>query len=374
MTKLNAAEEDWDLLCSFLPVNWRELAESSGALKGLRRDKTAESYLRVLLMHLGCGYSLRETAVRARQSRLMELSDVALLKRLRKSKEWLCQICGELFAERRVKTRSSKAPALRLIDATVVKEPGPTGSLWRVHYSLRWPELRCDYFKLTATEGQGTGESLQHYPVCPGDLIVVDRGYCQASGIHFVTERKAWVTVRLNPQGIVLQTEKGVAFPLLRKLDALKRPGQIAVWNVQIPLENHVPATARLCVIRKSEAASAMAVKKLKRRANKHGMQLLPETLVYAHYVMLLTTFPESQYPASTVLELYRFRWQIELVFKRFKSIAQFGHLPKQDEESAHAWLYGKLLVALLTEKVIRQASAFSPWGYDLPGITKSVA
>jgi hypothetical protein len=373
MSKPNAAQEDWELLRSFFPVDWRALAQSTGALKGLRQDKSAEDCLRVLLLHLGCGYSLRETVVRAEQAGLAELSDVALLKRLRKSKEWLCRLCGELFAECGIKTRSA-APALRLIDATVVKEPGPTGSLWRVHYSLRWPELRCDYFKLTATEGGGTGESLQHYPIAAGDLVVVDRGYCQASGIHFVAARKAWVTVRLNPQGIVLQSAKGGPFALLDRLATIQRPGQIGVWNVRIPYEQEPPVSARLCVVRKSEVASALAIKKLKRRANKHGMQLLPETLVYARYVMVLTTLPTPQYPATVVLEWYRFRWQIELVFKRFKSTAQLGHLPKHDEDSAHAWLYGKLLVALLTEKVIRQASAFSPWGYSLPGIAEPLA
>jgi hypothetical protein len=69
------------------------------------------------------------------------------------------------------------------------------------------------------------------------------------------------------------------------------------------------------------------------------------------------------------VLEWYRFRWQIELVFKRFKQIAQLGHLPKQDPESAKAWLYGKLFVALLTDKVLAQARTLSPWGYCLQAI-----
>ena len=81
---------------------------------------------------------------------------------------------------------------------------------------------------------------------------------------------------------------------------------------------------------------------------------------------MVLTTFPDDQYSPVTILEWYRFRWQIELVFKRFKQIAQLGHLPKHGEESAQAWLYGKLFVALLTEKLIEQANAFSPWGYPL--------
>ena len=82
-------DEDWDVLLSFLPRDWRELARDTGALKGLRKDKTVDNLLRTLLLHLVCGHSLRETVVRARQARLADLSDVALLKRLKKSKGWL---------------------------------------------------------------------------------------------------------------------------------------------------------------------------------------------------------------------------------------------------------------------------------------------
>ena len=123
----------------------------------------------------------------------------------------------------------------------------------------------------------------------------------------------------------------------------------------------------RICAIRKSKIAIALAHKQLRRKASKQGSELQPETLLYAEYVLVLTTFAEKEFPAASVLEWYRFRWQIELVFKRFKQIAQLGHLPKQDEASAKAWLYGKLFVALLTEKVLVQARALSPWGYCLP-------
>ena len=96
-------------------------------------------------------------------------------------------------------------------------------------------------------------------------------------------------------------------------------------------------------MIRKSQAAAARAQKKLQRRASKQGAALQPQTLLYANYVMVLTTFPPETFPPALILESYRFRWQIELVFKRFKQIAQLGHLPKYDQESAKAWLYGKL-------------------------------
>jgi hypothetical protein len=86
-------DEDWTLLSSFLPDNWQKLAGDTGALKGLRKDKSAERLLRTLLIHLGCGHSLRETVVRAKQANLADLSDVALLKRL-KNQRIGCTSCA----------------------------------------------------------------------------------------------------------------------------------------------------------------------------------------------------------------------------------------------------------------------------------------
>jgi len=81
---------------------------------------------------------LRETSVRARQAGLADLSDVALLKRLRKSKAWLQQLCCSLFAERGCSPVEAWGGPWRLLDGSLVSEPGQTGSQWRIHYSLRW--------------------------------------------------------------------------------------------------------------------------------------------------------------------------------------------------------------------------------------------
>ena len=115
--------------------------------------------------------------------------------------------------------------------------------------------------------------------------------------------------------------------------------------------------------MRKSEQSTQLALKKLRRRATQHGLALEPQTLLYAGYVMVFSTLLEAEFSAPTILEWYRLRWQIELVLKQ---IARLGHLPKNDPASARAWLYGKLLVALLTEKLIAHAKTISPWGYPL--------
>jgi hypothetical protein len=363
----NAADEDWELLTTFFPSQWRRLAKTTGALKGLRQDKDEENFLRVLMLHFGCGLSMRETVTRAKQASLAEISPVALFKRLRKSRQWLYELCRALFEERGITPTVITKHNLRLVDATIVKEPGPTGAQWRIHYSLRWPALGCDYFKLSPVEGNGTGESLRQFPITCGEHILADRGYCHASGIHYAAERKSYITVRLNPDGIALQTSAGEPFKLLQRLKPIQRSGQIAAWSALVPLQGRAPVPVRICAIRKSKIAISLAHKQLRRKASKQGSQLQPETLVYAEYVTVLTTFPQEEFPARMVLEWYRFRWQIELVFKRFKQIAQLGHLPKQDAESSKAWLYGKLFVALVTDKVLAQARALSPWGYCLP-------
>lgn len=359
-------EEDWKLVTMFFPAEWRELSLSTNALKGLRKDKSAESLLRTLLIHLACGYSLRETVVRAKQAHVADITDVALLKRLRKCKEWLYTLCVSLFKERGIHVDVPGIHPFRLFDATVVQEPGKTGSLWRIHYSIEVPSLNCDFFKITETEGEHTGEDFTQFPISTGDYIIADRGYGRGSGIDYATSQGAFICVRVNTHVMVLCDARGKRFPMMDRLGKLDIAGKIGSWSVMVSAPSGAKIPGRLCVLRKSEEAIRAAHKKLRRNASKKGHQLKPETLFFAQYVIVFTTFPDKAFSPAKVLELYRVRWQIELVFKRFKQIAQLGHLPKHDEESAKAWLYGKLFAALVTEKIINHAVSISPWGYPL--------
>ena len=360
--------EDWTLLMSFFPDNWNELAIKTRAIKGLRKHKDAENYLRTLMIHLACGHSMRETVARAKLANLADISDVALLGRLQKSKAWLRAMCLQLFQENGVNAGHDGDFQVRLFDATNVREPGKTGSLWRIHYSIQLPSLACDFFKLTPTKGKGNGESFFQYTIKEGDYIIADRGYSTAPGVHHVVSKKAYVTVRVNTTSFPVLDLEGLAFPLFDKVTAIKNTGEIKSWSVLIPNRKGETVKGRICVIRKSEEAIKIAHKKLKTNASKKGTKLKPETLEYAKYIILFTNFPQEAFSDVEVLEWYRVRWQVELVFKRFKSIAGLGHLPKYNDESSKAWLYGKLFVALLTEKLIRYASSVSPWGYLVEG------
>ena len=111
---------------------------------------------------------------------------------------------------------------------------------------------------------------------------------------------------------------------------------------------------------------AAKAERRAAKRARKKGRRIDPRTLQAAHFVMIFTTLPQVLLSAHGVLELYRYRWQIELAFKRLKQLLKLGRLPHKTPEIARSWILAKLVVALLLETLYRNARVFSPWGYPL--------
>lgn len=367
-TQRTLSDENWDYLLSLLPEDWEAKARTTGAVRRLRGARSLSSLLRVLLLHIGHGCSLRTASVVGKAAGWISMSDVALYKRLALCEPWLHQLCLGLLSDSQMNLPAAhRGLRMRLVDSTLVQEPGATGSLWRVLYSLQVPSWQCDHFRLSAIHGPGNGESLKHFDIKKGDCLLADRGFSHLTGIEHVCAHGGHVIVRLNEQNIPMQHLDGSALDLLKWLGKLKAPG--AVGSIPVLASSSIQAksqgcvTARLCAVRKSVEATALARRKLQRRAQRGGRQLRPATLNHTAWIVVLTTVPETMLTDEEVLHWYRVRWQIELAFKRLKSLGDVGHLPKSDERSSRAWVYGKLLIALLTEKMQRHAASLSPWG-----------
>lgn len=352
--------ESWDVLQQFLPIGWEDQARISGALRRTRGVENASALLRVLLLHLAQGCSLAETAVRAREAGLAELSSVALFKRLRASEPWLLWLAQQLGGVGQG-VWATPSRTVRAVDATVVSEPGSTGTDWRLHYSLRLADLRCDFFELTDVRG---GESWKRVPVKQGEILLGDRIYGRPSGIAHVLNAEADVVVRFAPHLLPLLDTRGQPCDPLRQARQL-RVGKVGSWPTQVQHEKQ-RFPGRLLAVRRSAAATRQEQKRLRREASRDGRVISERSWKGAQYLFLWTSLPDS-FSTELTLEYYRRRWQIELAFKRMKSLAGLGHLPKKDPVSARAWLYGKLFVSLLAEHMIQTAKAFSPWGYHLP-------
>lgn len=356
--------ENWKVLAKFFPANWEEMAKTSGALQRQRKLKSATDLLRLLLIHLADGCSMREAVTRAKQGGVVSISDVALLKRLRSSSEWFRLMALELLKRRGVET---KAPAwlssynVLSLDASVITEPGSTGTDWRLHYSLKLFGLYCEQFLITRP---AVGESFVNFKVKAGDLIIGDRVYGSLKGFQFVKKHRGDFLVRFKPKAFQLCRSHGRSFDLLSELHELSL-GKVGDWYLQASTGGGRKLAVRLCAIRKSEQAADEAIIKMHRTYKKKQKSIDPKTLELQRFVILITSL-ENSIEAKLVMELYRFRWQIEIAFKRLKSIMGLGHLPKIDEASARAWLHGKLFVALLAQAIVDEGRFFSPWGYPI--------
>lgn len=364
---MSALREDWQVLLGMFPASWQELGRSTGAVRRLRGFDSLENLLHTLLLHVGWGWSLREAAVQAKLAGIADVSGVTLLNRLRQAEPWLRQLCRLLWKESGVDLQPAlQHRSVRLLGATTVKEPGKTGSQWLLHYSLRWPSLECDHFELTPTRGENTGEKLGRFHFHPGELVLAGAGYTHAAGIAAVVAQQADVCVRLHPACLLLWDKQGRPFPLLQALKKLQQAGKMASWQVWV-VAGKQRIAGRICAIRKSEQAMERAQHTLTRKQQQGKMKATAATREYGCYILVFTTLTRRQATTRQVLECYRVRWQIELTFKRLKSMAHWGHVPKHDDRSRRAWLYGKLFMALLSQKLARVGSAISPWGYCLP-------
>jgi len=362
----HAALEDWAVIRRFLPAGWQQQARRLGALRRARQIRGPTLLLRALLLHLAGGCSLVETATRLREAGWCQISSVSLFQRLQAAEEWLRWLATRLWAQPQA---GGPGVRVRAVDGTLVHESGATGSVWRVFYSLNLANLQCDYFSVT---DQHMGETFRRLPVAPGDVVLGDRAYGTPPGVAHVVGQGGDVLVRINLQRLPLFSPRGRRIAILAKLRRLRR-GVPQEWAAAISgPAGLIPG--RLVAIRRGRQATARARRRLQRKARKEQHTLSAAALEATRYVFVWTSLTAERYDTAAVLELYRLRWLIEIAFKRLKSLLGLGQLPKRADASARAWLHGKLFVALLIERLIAAADAFSPWGHALRGPPQPLA
>jgi len=364
MKAINYLSSDWRVLAKFFPRGWRVKGNDLGLLKRKRNIKSTSILLRIFLIHLADGCSLRDTAVRAKEGRLADISAVALQKKLNKElADWFRWMSLELLKTKGLDLTPPdwlEGYRVKSVDASVITEPGSTGTDWRLHYSLDMFNLQCAQFEITRPD---VGESFLNFRIKKGDLYLGDRAYGRLKGMSYIVENGGDYVVRIKSKAFTLYKE-GTEFSMVDEFSTLK-VGQVKDWEVIGKTSGGINQAMRLCVIRKSNLEAEKAIKKALQEAKKKQRIIDPKTLELHKYIIIATSLPK-EVDARLILELYRFRWQVEISFKRLKSIVGLGHLPKKNDASCCAWLQGKMFVALLAQAIVTEGRDFSPWGYPI--------
>lgn len=355
----------FDELLSRLPadLDLDALAHQTKAIERKREINTGADLLRLALARGPGGLSLSETAAWATMLGLAEMSDPGVKYRLDKAVEFLDAVMARQLAD--------KAPGaavrwagrtLRLSDGSCFREPGAKTTSWRLHgvYDLG----RGGFSHLELTDRHGA-ETIEHGAPVPGEIRICDRGFARAPSLHRFRQQsanQADFIVRVGWAAFSLIGQDSADFDLIAHLGQL--PADMAPHEAMVrarlgPLDPALPM--RLIIQRKTPEATEAARAKLRREASRKQKVLDPRSLIAAEFIILGTSLPVEFYPAEEVLAVYRLRWQIELAFKRLKSLLGMDQIPTRTERASRSWLTAHLIMALLCDDLSQVFLESSP-------------
>jgi hypothetical protein len=341
------SDDEWLYVLTLLPDNLEESAKATSALVRQRNVPNAAALIRLALAYAVSDLSLKDVAAWASGLGVATLTGPGLFYRLREAGRWLEQVLASTLEQ-----EIGRAPTgirLRVVDATVINGPGTTGTQWRAHVLVNPATGGFESVELTDNHG---GEGYGRHPLERDDVVLGDRAYATARGIHAVRQASAHVIVRLNPHTLRVCDGEGRCISLLSDAENVPKVG-VLEYNIQIP----VPPERRNKSHKSWKLEDAIA--------------WIPARVIASRtrtgdVIWILTTLLSEQWSPVLILILYRFRWQIELFFKRLKSLLHIDTLPSREGPTAKSWMLARFLAAALAQKLTPLAGALSPWGYEL--------
>lgn len=332
-----------------LPAELEQLARKFKAFTRARKIKNVAELFRVVLLFAGLDWSEREIAANLVlvNPQIESLTDQSVHERLSACLPWLQALLPKLLEREPL----PELPAgLRLVglDASDITAPGQTKVSWRVHVLLDLVSLQLLSVQLTDVH---TGETLLNFDFQAGAVVLADRGYSHRKGVAHLVECGAQAVIRYNPHHIPVQDRAGEPLDVAQALRDCA-PGETRTLAAQFTAPNGKTYLVWIHAYRLAEAAAQVARRRCRRAGARGKYTPKQTTLFLAEFVLVLTTLAPAVLSAETVLALYRCRWQVELLFKRYKSLLDLDQLrARAASPLGQVWLCGKLIYACLIER-----------------------
>ena len=345
-------EDGWRQVLSLLGLTDADLdrtARDEKALVRRRGVRCGSELLRIVFAYALLHANLQLVGRWAADRGIASISAEALSNRLRGCRSWLGSLLAACLVQRQG-VLCQQQTRLRLIDATTASRPGSTGTDWRVHISLNLGSMCMDEAELTDAHG---GETLSRHNSKPGDIIVADAGYAHRTGLAKVFSDGAAAVVRTNWSNLPLCEPTGERLQLFTWLDGLGSTD--LAEHAALVVTPQASYEVRLIAGRLSQKGADAARKRSRKQARKKKHRIDERTLKAAAFILLVTSLPADSWSAEQILELYRLRWQVELHFKRLKSILHLDELRAQSADLVQAYLLCKLLAAFIVDELIRR-------------------
>ena len=344
-------------LIDLLPKDYEKECYEKKAIRRKRTIKNPLDLLVLLLYYLYDDHSLVDVNRFAILINIGNISDTALIKRFIQCKDWIKWLLSEMLPNEIIhykKPEDLEPYRIIAVDASDIVQKGAVKKTWHLHYGADLFSLTCNQFKLTE---QSTGESLKNFEIKEKDLIIADRAYGTITSIGHCLKGGGDFIIRIKNKPFNMYDGQGKKILLSDWLKTLgSEAGEISIY-IKSSDKKLVPL--RICARKKTKEEITIEEKRLKRLESKKQTAYSDDTK-FTHQFMFVAASLPALVSAEKVLGFYRLRWQVELIFKRYKSLPGLGNIPAKTKESSEVWLNGKMFLALLIEKYLGDID-FSP-------------
>jgi len=271
---------------------------------------------------------LRSVGAWAERAGWGTLTEGALRYRFRRCEAFVFELIAHALSKWLRVERSGGLP-LRILDATMVAVPGPPGRSFRLHATYD-PTLGV----MTGLEltDDSQGESTSRAPLGVRDVLIADRGYGRAKEFVALSFRVVFWLVRVYLPSVPLWNKRNERLDSRELVRACSKAGRAIEREVEVCYGARC-VQARLIFAPLPPEAAAKARAKVRKRASKKGKKVDAQAEWMAGFVTLLTTDDSKTASIAAVLNWYRVRWQIELYFKRCKSLLQLHPVLSADDD-----------------------------------------
>ena len=354
--------DGWAELLNWLPDGIEEKMRETGAFIRSRKIKRPADLLRIVLAYPVLNKSLPNLSRWASEKGIADLSFISIWERMQVMVVFLRWLVGDMLSQIVLPVESGLA--LAPLDATTFSLPGSNKRDWLLH--MVWIQGQPSSIRLSKARGKQTGESLKHLDDAPQNAVIVcDRAYGTTSGLIHAHAKGMKYIVRFSWSLLPLYETSECTTPINpeQKLVNMKC-GEILELTAWVKGKNET-FPVRVVVVKKDKQSSEKALRHSVYESSKKGYVTRNITKYTSQFIALATNLSETEATKENIAEAYRWRWQIEREFRRFKSTTYIRKLVNQKDTTVEVYLLAALVAWLLSHKIAQQKSFF-PWGYPL--------
>ena len=244
-----------------------------------------------------------------------------------------------------------------LSDSTAFKLPSALKELYKgtgtasglkIFYSFDLAQGTCTYldYQAACVNDCDALPELEK-EITKGALYIKDLGFWSGNNLEHIHQNGAYFVSRYKTGTNVFGREKNTdqlvhlqeLLPLITS-ESYDCEGFIDTKS-QIPI--------RVSIQKVPQEVALARIKKMKHKAATMKREISDRSILFAHYNIYLTNASEEQLPYEVIQSAYRLRWQIEQVFKAWKSILELEKLKTLNANRSESYLLGRILFIMLS-------------------------